>query len=87
MYCNLFKFGKQTIEAPVALLFLKNDEQTKQAGFQNVSKALPVSCQKNQNPEKFWPVQNFTSQNQSLAKNSGQNIKTLKNKRNKNTCT
>ena len=37
---------KQTIEPPTAPPFLKNDEQTKQAGFQNISKALAHSPQK-----------------------------------------
>ena len=41
-----FKFDKQTIEAPAVSLFLKNDEQTDEAGFQNISKALARSREK-----------------------------------------
>ena len=46
------QIDKQTIEPmhPLTLLpFLKNDEQTKQAEFQNLSKALARSCLKTKN--------------------------------------
>jgi hypothetical protein len=73
---KFFKIDKQTIEPIHRLtlsLFLKNGEQTKQAGFQNLSKALTRSCLKTKKRKKFWPVQNFTRLNQPLAENSGQN--------------
>ena len=58
--------------------FSNMTNKLKDAKFQNLSKVLshsPLKNPKTQKPKKFWPVQNFTSQNQPLVKNSGQNFK------------
>lgn len=71
------QIDKQTIKLLNLLTlpsFLKNDEQTNQAGFKNIFNALANLYLKIKNAKKFWPVQNFIGQNQLLVKNSGQNL-------------